>query len=77
MAYRDEDSILYQIYENNSFQFFINNIFNFKSEENAYVKKYSIPQQGTQKIGFSAILKLILIFTMAFPKFGLHPEMPC
>ena len=54
MAYRDEDSILDQMYQK---QIFSN--FNYEDsevlkviEENAYLKKYSTKQEGTHKIGF-------------------------
>ena len=48
MAYRDEDSILDQKYEEQIFSAF----FYEDWKENAYLKKYSTLQQGTHKIGF-------------------------
>ena len=51
MAFRDEESILDQIYENTLGIF----LWGFKIlrvfEENAYLKKYGTLQQGTYKIG--------------------------
>ena len=62
MAYRDEDSILDQIYEKQ-----ILSAFYYEDlKENAYLKKYSTQQQGTHKIGFYCNPMLVCIFAYSY-----------
>ena len=56
MAYRDEDSILAQIYQKQIFPDFYYEGLKFQKliEEIVYLKKYSTLQQRTQNLVFSA-----------------------
>ena len=52
MAYRDNDSILYHIYQKHLFVDFYYDDLKLLIENNAHLKKYSTLQQETHKIVF-------------------------